>query len=133
MRRECPDGIVIRDLRPDDMEAFHGPERPSSPSMRAWVAEKDGEVRVIGGIARALDSRWYAFLDVRQDDEFARSHQILIGRFARMFIDQLDSLGVKYVYALVDQREKNAFNWMERLGFHVDPRSGSLMRWKKES
>jgi len=131
MYKTYGEGIVIRDAKREDMDAFHGVDRPSDPTIRAWVGEKDGEVMVIGGLARGPDARWFAFFDITEKGSFAREHQILIGRFARQFVSQFDRLGHKYIYATVDQSEENAVNWMERLGFHLDPRTQKLMRWKK--
>jgi hypothetical protein len=132
MYREYPDGVIVRDARKGDLDAFHGTDRPNDPTVKAWVGEKDGEVRVIGGIARALDSRWYCFFDIRKGDEQARDRSILIARFAKMFIAEIEKTNIRLIYAVVDETEKNAVNWMKRLGFHVDPVSEKLMRWKKE-
>jgi len=132
MYREYPDNIVIRDFSKGDLDAFHGENKPRDPTIAGWTGEKDGEVRVIGGLARGEDFRMYAFLDLKKDDEEARSYDILIGRFAKMFMDEVARSDVKYIYALVDHDERAAAQWMERLGFELDPRTKTFMRWKKK-
>lgn len=114
--------IVVRQARAEDFEAFV--TVASRPTVRAWVGELDGDPVIVGGVARGADGRWYAFFDIRDEARFAKK---TIVKAARDFFARLD---VRYVYAMIDEREKNARAWTERLGFRPDPHSTHLVRWE---
>lgn len=128
--RTYPNGEIVRRARKGDLERFFGDEgMENSPSVRAWVGEKDGKVIVLGGIARGGDGRWYGFFDIK---DAARCYDVLIARWARDGLKEFKEQGVKYIYATQDLSEKTAGKWLKKLGFHVDPRSKLLYRWKNE-
>lgn len=115
--------VEVRKARPEDFEAFYLHEE-SMPTVRAWVGLLDDWPVMIGGVARGQEGRWYAFFDIKEDGRFAKK---TIVRAAREFFENLDA---KYVYAMIDDREKNARKWAERLGFKQDPHSTQFVRWE---
>lgn len=99
------------------------------PTMRAWVANVEGEAVALFGLARGADARWYAFFDITDK---ARPHKKTIVRTGKMLMEETRKMGLRYVYAKPDPEEKLAARWLRSLGFEVDPRSGALMRWKND-
>ena len=124
-----PDGAVIRRARRGDLMEYFDGDMENEPSVQAWVGEKDGEILVVGGIARGGDGRWYGFFDIKDG---GRCYNILIARWARDCMALFKKQGVKYIYVALDKDERNAARWLKRLGFHVDPRSLKMHRWKNE-
>lgn len=97
------------------------------PTMRAWVGKEADEPIALFGFARGPDARWYAFFDITDK---ARPHKKLIVRTAKTMMDDARRMGLRYVYAQIDENETLARRWMRSLGFADDPRSGGqLMRW----
>lgn len=111
----------------DDLDFFsRGQEWPT---VRAWVAKLDGVPVALFGLARAVDARWYAFFDIT---DAARPYKMTIVKTARMVMDEAQRMGLRYVYAVPDDREPLAMRWMQTLGFRPDPRSHILMRWENK-
>lgn len=106
-----------------DINAFS--VMPEKPTVRAWVAELDGRIVGIGGIARE-QGRWFAFIDL--EDE-ARPYKVHIARSARRFLDQARRDGIRFIYAEVNHTDPRALLWLFSLGFEFDERSKHFHRW----
>jgi hypothetical protein len=109
----------------EDVEFFSN-DAPK-PTMKAFVAKKDGKPIALFGLARELDGRWYAFFDITDE---ARPYKVTIAKTARKIMDEARKMGLRFVYAVPDEEEPMARKWLERLGFKTDKRSGVLMRWE---
>lgn len=101
----------------------------SWPTLRAWVGKEGDEPIALFGLARGSDARWYAFFDITDK---ARPHKKTIVRTGKMLMDEARKMGLRYVYADPDPKELLAVRWLRSLGFEIDLRSQSLMRWKNE-
>src|SRR5690606_3030352 len=111
----------------EDIEAFS--DLPKKPTIRAWVAELDGRIVGIGGIARA-NGRWFAFVDLLDE---ARPYKVHIARSARRFLDEARRDGVRVSYAEVSRHEPRALPWLLSLGFEFDQRSQHFYRWSAKA
>lgn len=116
--------VIIRPATSEDIDRF-SPLR-NKPSIKAWVAELDGKLIGLGGVA-LYGGRWYAFLDLEEE---MRPYKMTLMRAAKRFFAEMRLQGVKFVYAEADLEESNAPRWLGSLGFSVDPRSGYLYRWR---
>lgn len=114
--------MTVRPATAEDIRAFHP---KMGPTARAWAGVMDGEVVALGGVVRGGDGRWYAFFDLK--DKARRAKKTIV----KSTRDFFESLNVKYVYAMIDEREKNARAWTERIGFRQDPHSKQFVRWEK--
>ena len=76
-----------------------------------------------GGLAFG-GGRWVGFLDLTDD---ARKYKYRIARMAIRVMDEAKRMGLRYVWAEVDENEHGAEKWQRSLGFE---RSGKFMRWK---
>lgn len=117
--------IAIRSAAIADITSFN-PDREFLPSIRAVVAELDGMVIALGGLA-LVKGRWIGFLDLKPE---ARPFKMHIMRGALRFLEQARSDGIRFIYIEVDDDEPKAETWVRRLGFEPDPRSPSIYRWK---
>ena len=115
---------IIRPATQADIETFS--DLRSKPSVKAWVAELDGEIIGLGGAA-FVGGRWFAFLDITDK---MRPFKMTLMRTAILFLRELHKQGVKFIYAEADLEESNAPRWLGSLGFTIDPRSGYLYRWR---
>lgn len=119
--------IVIRPATRADIEAFS--DMPDKPTIRAYVAEMDGKVIGMGGMA-FQKGRWIAFCDLTPE---SRKLKVSIVKTAGRIMDDAMKSGVRFVYAQPDLNEPGAIRWLERLGFEPDPRSGGLLyRWSSK-
>jgi GNAT superfamily N-acetyltransferase len=116
--------LLIRPATADDIAAFS--DLPAKPSIRAWVAELDGRIVGLAGVA-LVAGRWLAFCDLTAD---IRPHKIAIARAAIRFLEQCRRDGIRYVYAEADLREPGSRRWLTSLGFEIDPRTLHLYRWR---
>ncbi len=116
--------LEFRPATAADIAAYS--ELDVNPTMKAWVADRDSEILGIGGFALS-GGRWYAFCDLK---EGLRRHKTFIVRSAKTIMDEARRQGIQFIYAEVDKDEPCAIIWMESLGFHLDPRSGYLYRWR---
>lgn len=99
----------------------------AAPTLRAWAGKEDGETIALFGLARGQDGRWEAFFNIT---DRARPYKVLIGIAGRAMMREARKMGLRYVYAVPDENEPTAVEWLTSLGFEPDPRSGTLMRWK---
>ena len=116
-------GLVVRPATAADLSRFS--DMSEKPTIKAVVGEIDGKLIAVGGFT-IIKGRYYAFLDLTDD---ARKYKIAVGRTARRLFDMAKRDGIKFVYAEVDANEATAKNWLARLGFEPDTRSGVLYRW----
>ena len=119
--------VSVRRATAADLDAFSDMAR--KPTTIAWVGDLDGRIIAVGGLAR-IDSRWVAFCDLTEE---ARPYKMTLMRSARRTMAEARRLGFKFVYAQMDGNEPGAAAWLERLGFHIDPRSGTFYRWKADT
>jgi len=117
---------VIRWATREDIEAF-SPMR-HKPTIRAVCIDVGGEIVALGGLAFS-HSRWVMFCDVR---EHGRRFKVSLVKAAKQMIEEARKMGIRYVYASADPREKNAAHWLRSLGFMVDPRMPNLYRWSSD-
>lgn len=118
--------MIIRRATAEDIATFSSLE--NKPTILAWVGEEDGKIVGIAGFAFSK-GRWFGFCDAT---ERARKHKIMFARAAIRAMEEMKSMGVKYIYADLDRYEPGAERWLRSLGFTVDPRSLYLYRWSAE-
>lgn len=116
-------GPIIRPATREDIDAFS--DLTNKPTTKAVVAELDGKIIALGGIA-THQGRWYGFVDLTEE---MRPHKMTIMRAAKRFLADSKRDGVKYIYAEVSPVEPRAEAWLTSLGFSLDLRSGRLYRW----
>lgn len=97
----------------------------NKPTVRAIVAELEGRIIALAGIAFAK-GRWFAFADITDE---MRPYKMTIMRAAKRFLAEASRDGIKYIYAEASPVEPHAVAWLSSLGFIVDPRSEQLYRW----
>lgn len=124
MENEKATRLIVRPAMRADIEAYS--KRPQSQTIRAIVAERDGEIIGIGGMYLSR-GRWYAFADVPEE---CRKYKITIARAAIRFLDEARRSGIRFVYAVRDEDEPGSLKWLTSLGFEIDPRSMIFFRWR---
>jgi len=110
----------------DDVESYLGKRADNMPSMVAWCGKLDGKVIGIGGYYR-LAGRWHAFVDLRKRALIYKWEIAYLGMRA---LQHAKKSGIRYLYAELDSTHPGASAWLQRLGFHLDPRSLYLFRWR---
>ena len=118
---------TIREATHADVAAFFKKRDLDAPTFRGWVGELDGRVIGIGGLARLGNGRWFAFLDLADE---ARPFKMTLMRQAKRTLEEARQMGIRYVYAEMNTAERNAEEWLTRLGFELDPRSQYLFRFQ---
>jgi N-acetylglutamate synthase-like GNAT family acetyltransferase len=117
---------VVRPATREDVDAFSSME--GKPTVKAWCGELDGKIIALGGLAFAK-GRWFIFLDITDD---ARPYKMTLMRMAKRVMAEAKAMNIRFIYAWADTNEPKSVEWMARLGFHLDPRTHSLYRWKAE-
>lgn len=100
----------IRPATADDCKRFWGSETPVS--MRAFVAEQDGVVMAVAGLA-FMSSGIMAFSD--QSPEMP-PHAMTAMRMAKKIIGVMQDIKSP-VYCTADKTKPNACSFLERIGF----------------
>jgi len=103
------------------------------PTAKAWIGEIDGEAVALGGLA-LMKGRWIAFLDVTDKgrDYLGKSLGVKVAliRAIHEGLAEAKAMGVRFLYAEADTQFPKACEMIEKMGFHLDPRSNYLYRWK---
>lgn len=88
----------------------------------------------LGGLA-LIKGRWVGFLDVTEAGrEYLQKSLMVKAALIRVIVEGLRearAVGIRYIYAEADMQFTGARELLERMGFHLDPRSACLYRWKK--
>jgi hypothetical protein len=118
---------MIRPATQSDLEAFY--EGVIPVTMRAFVVEVDGVVAGVGGV---YDENGVS-IAFSQMKEPLRAHKRLVVSCA-MFLRDVIRETKETVFALANQKEKNAPRLLERLGFeYVGPTNvGPLYVFRRE-
>ena len=122
--RQALSKVIVRPATREDIEAFSA--APQKPTMKAWVGELDGRLIGIGGLAFS-HGRWFVFCDLTDE---ARQYKVTIAKTALTVMKEARRMGLKYVYAEIEDEEPAALRWQRSLGFELDERSGFLMKWR---
>ena len=109
-----------------DIKEYLGHRAENMPSMVAWCGKVDGKVIGDGGYFRQF-GRWHAFSNF---DRSALKYKFEIAYWAARALKHAQATGIRYLYAELDTTHPGASLWMQRLGFHLDPRTMYLFRWK---
>ena len=117
--------MKVRPATREDIKQFSGFSFPNTPTIKAWVGEVDGKVEGISGFALS-HGRWYIFCDL---NEKAKPYKMTIAKNAHRVMKEAREMGIRYIYAQIDEDEPRAIAWLGTLGFEPDPRS-SLYRWR---
>lgn len=102
--------MKIRPATADDCKSFWGSDTPVS--MRAFVAEQDGVVKAVAGLA-FMPSSIVAFSD--QSSEMP-PHSMTAMRMARKIIGVMKDIKSP-VYCVADKTKPNACSFLEHIGF----------------
>ena len=116
--------VIIRLASREDIEAFS--EQPNKPTVKAWLAEKDGRIIALFGLSLQR-GRWVVFCDLLEE---ARNYKMTIMRCGKRLMSEARAMNLRYVYAEADANEPGAVKWLQSLGFELDPRSAVLYRWE---
>lgn len=123
--------VVSRPATREDILAFSSVVK--WPTAKAWIGEIDGEAVALGGLA-LLKGRWIGFIDVTEKgrEYLTKSLGVRAAMIRAMMegMREAKRMGIRYVYAEADTQFPKARELIERMGFHVDPRSPALHRWK---
>lgn len=114
--------VSIEPATPEDIALFA--RDGQYPTMRVWAGKEDGKTAALFGLARDPDGRWYAFFNIT---DTARPYKIAIGLMGRVVMREAKKMGLRYVYAVPDENEPTALEWLTALGF--EHRAPKLMRW----
>jgi hypothetical protein len=122
--------VVSRPATREDILAFSSVVK--WPTAKAWIGEIDGEVVALGGFA-IIRGRHIGFLDVTEKGrEYLEKSLMVKAAMIRVMVEGLreaKAAGVRYIYAEADTQFPKARELIERMGFHIDPRSQVLHRW----
>lgn len=128
--------ITTRPATKDDINTFvekYGADM-KAPTARAWVAELDGEMLAVGGIAYAggfclgffeLNERARELL---KKNMYVRAYWFKI---AMTFLRQFREEGVRWIYTDADMTYPKADELLERLGFRFYKKKdgNNIYRW----
>src|SRR5690554_6907351 len=124
--------VTVREANKEDIAAFATPAGVAAPTLRGWVGEVDGKPIGLGGFANCL-GRWIGFVDITEEGrDLLKKNVYVRAAFVGAAVKALREarrMGIRYLYADADMRFPRADELLEKLGFHVDPRSGKLYRW----
>jgi GNAT superfamily N-acetyltransferase len=124
--------VTVREAIKNDIVGFSTPAGVAAPTLRGWVGEIDGKPVALGGFALAM-GRWIGFVDVTEEGrDLLKKNMYVRAAFVGTAVKALREarrMGVRYIYADADMRFPRADELLEKLGFHVDPRTESLYRW----
>jgi len=118
--------VVTRATKQDCCDYF-GAKLETIPSIIAWAGKVEGKTLIIGGFW-CMQGRWAAFVDMK--NKSALRYRWELAYWARRSLQHAQKSGIRYIYADLDSTHPGASAWLQRLGFHLDPRTLYYFRWK---
>lgn len=122
--------VTSREANREDIAKFA--KGNAAPTLRGWIGEIDGKPVALGGLALA-HGRWIFFLDVTEEGrDFLKKNmyvRVAMLRAAVMIMREARAQGIRFVYAKADMAYPRSDELLEKLGFHLDPRTQELYRW----
>ncbi len=122
--------VTVRPATREDIATFA--KDMEAPTLRGWVGEVDGKSMALGGFACAK-GRWIGFLDVTEEGRGLLKKNMYVRaaliRAAVTALREARKQGIRFLYAKADMNYPRADEMLEKLGFHIDPRSQTLYRW----
>lgn len=112
------DNVKIRSATREDVLLFY----ENIPTMNAWVAEYNGEIKCIAGITKISNGYYLAFSEVKEHDALAMT----VYRTAKKLFEKLKSCDVPIV-AIPDERFINSKRFLFSVGFHEQD---GVMTWR---
>jgi hypothetical protein len=125
MAKKRPKVVVAR-ATAEDLKEYMGDKIDSMPACVAWIGKVNGKPIGCGGYFRA-QGRWWGFTNF---DKRALLYKFEIAYWAHRALQHARRSGIRYLYAELDSTQPGASAWLQRLGFHLDPRSLYYFRWK---
>jgi N-acetylglutamate synthase-like GNAT family acetyltransferase len=92
--------------------------------VRAWAAERDGELLGVGGLALLPDETWAAFVHAAPG---AHRFKVSFHRAGLMVMAEARRLGLRRVVATAETKVPRATEWLERLGFRPTEAAGVVV------
>lgn len=92
--------------------------------VRAFAAERDGELLGIGGIAFAPDGTVAAFVQLKPG---ANRYKIALHKAGLRTIAEIKRLGIRRVVAIAEKGNAAAEPWLARLGFRPIETGGEVV------
>lgn len=124
--------VITRPATRDDIAAFALPAGVITPTVKGWVGEVDGKAVALGGFA-LVKGRWIGFMDVTEEGRGLLAKNMYVRaallRTAVTALREARKVGIRFIYAEADMRFPRADELLEKIGFHIDPRSEYLYRW----
>lgn len=118
---------VVRYATGADLDAYYGQGNRPSPSMRAIVAELDGEILGVAGLIYWRDQRT-AISDMRPA---MQDYPVTVMKAARMFARLLNQYG-DGALAIASDKYPRAAEFLTRVGFkHIGRiKNGEVFQWQ---
>jgi hypothetical protein len=118
--------LVVRPATASDIEKFS--ERFKVATIRAFVADLDGEIITLGGLTR-IRGRWYAFLDIKDGAFDVPGYKMALMRTAKRVMALARDLKIKFLYVQPDVDKPGAVKWLTSLGFEPCGLGSHIYRW----
>lgn len=104
--------VVLRPATRADFDKLTSEPLPCR--VKAWAAERDGEVLGVGGLAFLPTGTVAAFVHAAPG---AHRYKMAFHKAGLMAMAEAKRMGLKHVVAMSDKSIEPASRWLERLGF----------------
>lgn len=104
--------VVLRPATRADIAALSDDSVPHR--LRAWAAERDGEVLAVGGLAFHPGGSVSAFLDLAADP---KTFALSLHKAGKLMMNTARDLRLKRVVATAQPDRPSAVAWLKRFGF----------------
>jgi N-acetylglutamate synthase-like GNAT family acetyltransferase len=104
--------VILRPATREDVATLT--DEPVAFRLRAWAAERDGELLAIGGLAFQRDGTVTAFLDLNADP---KTFAVSLHKAGKHMMSVARELRIKRVVAAAQPDNPAAVPWLRRFGF----------------
>lgn len=120
----------LRPARKGEIEAFTG--KPLEHSMRAIVADLDGEILGWGGLVYSRGRIASAVMDMKP---LGARYPVTAHRAGKMVMKMAERLGLEEVAAIREKKYPNSEKWLRLLGFELalETSDGEIWIWRRQS
>lgn len=129
--RKPKEKVIVTRASQEDVNSYLTEKGKKMPSMVAWCGKlpsKGNKIIGMGGYYRDDQGRFIGFMDMERE---AKLYPSELAYWSMKALRHARNSGIRFIYAEANTKDyPNATQFLQRLGFKLDPRTLWFFRWR---